>query len=167
MEDIAETGDTATGVATTIRTIKTTTREVTTDMSRARAKEVTTEVDITAETVEVTRRGAGVMRVTRDGEGTEEGVGATTERITGETEEKVTTGEVGGETPETATEIMGMRNIVTEKIRDTTRRTPGPAIRLLSRMRTPETQAARVIMSPGRRGRLGLRTWSLVISIES
>ena len=166
MEDTAETGVTATGVVITIRTIKTTTREVTTDMSRARVKEVTTEVDITAETSEVTRRGAGVMRVTRDGEGTEEGVGATTERITGETEE-ITTGEVGGETPETATEIMGMRSIVTEKIRDTTRRTPGPATRLRSRMRTPETQAARVIMSPGRRGRLGLRTWSLVISIES
>ena len=165
MEVTIETEDTMTGVVTATRIIPAITREATAEMTRAEA--VTTEVATAAGTIEATRRGAGAMTITRDGAVREEA--AATERSAGETGEEAIIGGTGGETPETATGITEMRDIVTERIQDTTKRTLGQAILLLkmnqdmARMRTPETEAARVRTIPGRREKLGLMTWSLVI----
>ena len=166
MEVTIETEDTTTGVVTATRIIQVITREATAEMTRAEA--VTTEVVTAIGTTEATRRGVGAMTITRDGAVREEA--AATERSAGEIgEEEVTTEGTGGEIPETATGITETRDIVTERIRDTTKRTLGQAILLLkmnqdmARMRTPETEAARVRTIPGRREKLDLMTWSLVI----
>ena len=165
MEVTIETEDTTTGVVTATRIIQAITREATAEMTRAEA--VTTEVATAIGTTEATRRGVGAMTITSDGAVREEE--AATERSAGETEEEAIIGGTGGETPETATGITETRDIVTERIQDTTKRTLGQAILLLkmnqdmARMRTPETEAARVRTIPGRREKLDLMTWSLVI----
>ena len=171
MEDTTETEATTTDPVTTTRIILVITRGDTTGAIIAEAD--TAEVGTTTGTTEATRRGVGAMTIISVGAEREEaGEEAATGRSTGETGAEATTEEEGAGTPGTATGITGTRVTVTGRILDTTKRTQGPATLLLMmnpdmvRMKTPETEAARVRTSHGRRERLGLMTWSLVIRIE-